>query len=207
MQRVLAGKVVAPASTGSGADRELVERAARGEAGAFGQLYQRHVDHVYGYLRFRVHDEAVAEDLTHDVFVSAFKAIEGLKDPSRFEAWLMRIAHNRVLNHWRERSARPATAEPAALDEAGGATEAGGVAEAGGGIARAEVRLDAHNVLEAASALTDLQHQVIALRFVAGLSLAETAAVMGRSVGAVKNLQHHALAGLRSNLSEREGSK
>lgn len=183
-------------------ERQLVERAMRGEPGAFDLLYQRHVEAVFNYVLFRVRDVTVAEDLTQDVFMNAYKNIAQLRRQDRFGHWLLRIAHNRVLNHWRAQSARPRITE---LDREG---EASSTLEAAAMTADAfqalEARLSAEDVLGATRRLTDLQRQVIALRFVAGLSVAETATAMDRSIGAVKNLQHHALAALRQQLCQRE---
>lgn len=196
---VLAGELVAATEHDGPPEYRLVKRAMSGERGAFGQLYQRHVDAVFNYLYFRVRDVGLAEDLAQDTFVRAYKGISRLRRPERFEAWLMRIAHNRVLNHWREQAARPETVGGSVM-----ADEAAATAAATDALAPLEHRLAAEAVLRAAAELTDLQHQVIALRFVSGLSVAETATVMGRSVNAVKNLQHHALAGLRRHLGTRE---
>jgi len=199
----------APGEPHAPGDAALAALAARGEPGAFARLYERHVDAVYRYVRFRVRDPALAEDLTHDVFVRALDGVRGLREPERFAGWLLRIAHNRVANHWRWRDARPENVAPGddghdalgrlAADPApaSGATAPG----EGYGLEHVEARVDAARALAAAAALTDLQREVVALRFVAGLDLAETAAAMGRSVGAIKNLQHHALRALRDRLA------
>ncbi|MEO8083716.1 MAG: sigma-70 family RNA polymerase sigma factor [Ardenticatenales bacterium] len=191
---------------------DLAARAARGEPGAFAALYQRHVEIVYHYFRFRVRDTTVAEDLTHDVFVQALKAVRTLREPQRVAAWLMRIAHNRLANHWRDGAH---DAEPFGLDEAGmdeaerlheslspAATPLGldhGAATADPA-ARLDVLADIGRVAAAVAGLTALQQDVIALRFVVGLNIAETAEAMGRTGNAVKNLQHQALAKLRRDL-------
>jgi len=182
---------------------QLVTRAMRGEPGAFGRLYQRHIDAVYNYVYFRVRDEATAEDLTQDVFVNAFKGMARLKAESKFKAWLLRIAHNRVLNHWRARSAGSGRPDVPIDDGAGERLHLGDPALTTDGLlAAAEVRLAAGDILAGLGRLTDLQRQVIALRFVAGLSVVETAEVMQRSAAAVKNLQHHALVALRLAVCE-----
>ncbi len=71
----------------------------------------------------------------------------------------------------------------------------------------AEASLDRGHIMAATARLTDLQQQVIALRFSAGLSIRETAEVMQRSEGAIKNLQHHALRALRRELGPAEGEE
>lgn len=181
-------------------DVRCVERTLRGEPGAFGRLYQRHVEGVYNFVHFRVRDDRVAEDLTQDVFVNALRGLPQLRDPARFRPWLLRIAHHRVLNHWRARSGAPDEVELPADDDP--ATSPPGLlaAAADGPLASLERRLDADDIAAALGTLTDLQKQVVALRFIAGLSVAETADAMDRSVSAVKNLQHHALHALRRRL-------
>jgi RNA polymerase sigma-70 factor (ECF subfamily) len=185
-------KAVRPPSAEDGLEQQLVERAVRGEHGAFSRLYQHHVDDVFNYVMFRVRDQGVAEDLTQDVFVNALGAISNLRETWRFRNWLLRIAHNRVANHWRSAGRAPSSVElepdhEVALEESEKEVT--------------ETRLSAEEVLSASAKLTELQQQVIALRFVAGLSVAETAEAMDRSVGAVKNLQHNALASLRKRLA------
>lgn len=180
-------------------ERGLVERAQAGDRAAFGQLYQRYVDDVYAYVRLRVRNDAVAEDLTQDVFMNAFRGLPGFRWQGAFVPWLLRCAHNRVANHWRSVGRRPdqvmlpseedgdrpmpeLACDPEPVDES------------------LDLQLGAEQVNAAMVRLTDLQQQVIALRFGAGLSLAETAEVMSRSQNAIKNLQHNALAALRRNL-------
>lgn len=193
-----------PAASAQAVEAGLAARAVRGEAGAFGQLYQQHLDGVYRFVHFRVRDEALAEDLTQDVFLSALRHVGELKAPERFRSWLLTIAHNRVANHWRDAALRPLPANrlPDNAAEAAGPT----LATDEGGYEAVALRLDAATVLSATERLTELQQQVVALRFVAGLSLAETAQAMGRSVNAVKNLQHHAVASLRRNLDPPAGA-
>lgn len=184
----------------------LVAQAVRGEHGAFGQLYQRHLDEVYRYVYFRVRDAALAEDLTQDIFLNALGHIQDLRHHDRFRSWLLRIAEHRVISHWRHAAARPRLADttPEELIDAQllrTGNHQDGAADAFGAV---EARLDAGAVLAAAAQLTALQQQVIALRFVAGLSLSETADAMDRSVDAVKNLQFHAAAALRRRCGAKE---
>ncbi len=188
-----------PMSAGTGgADALWVAQALRGDAQAFGRLYEAHADGVYHFVLFRVQDEALAEDLTHDVWLKALDHIGDLSAPEKVRSWLLSIAHRTVLNHWRGQASRPLPAERLVTGYVDAKAES--VAVDDESLAAVADRLDAAVVLAAADMLTDLQRQVIGLRFVAGLSLAETAEAMDRSVTAVKNLQHHALAALRREL-------
>lgn len=175
----------------------LVARAARGDRAAFGELYQAYLDRVYGHVCFRLHDAETAADLTQEVFLKAFRKLDTLKQTDRFAAWLFQIAHNAVINHQRRRWDRPT--EAALLDRlpAGDPMPEEAVGQ----------ELDLDRVLEAAAGLTDLQRQVLALRFVSGLSVAETASIMDRRPNAIHNLQHNALAALRRQLSRAEAAR
>lgn len=184
-------------------ERLLVERARGGDAWAFEQLYRTYVDRVYAYVAFRVRDADLADDLTQEVFIQALRALGGYDWRGSLAPWLLRIARNTVVDHWRRQGRRKDRAQSAA--EAGDEDEdslIGRVPDADGeeAVARAELALDRQRFAAAAAALTDLQQQVLALRFSAELSIKETAEIMGRSEGAIKNLQHHALRALRRAL-------
>lgn len=184
-------------------ERRLVERARQGDAGAFGQLYQHYVDRVYSFVVFRVRDRAVAEDLTQDVFVQVLRGLDAFDWRGSLAPWLLRIARNTVVDHWRRIGRRPERTLSAV--EAGEDDEDDNrinrlVAEEDAGLVQAEGALDRARIAQAASHLTELQQQVLALRFAAGLSIRETADAMGRSEGAIKNLQHHAVRSLRFHL-------
>ncbi len=187
-------------------ERELVSRAQAGDSGAFGAIYQRHVDRVYSYVAFRVRDPTLAEDITQDVFLQALQALRGFDWRGSVAPWLLSIARNAVIDHWRRVGRRHERAESAlaGIEEEGDGgllerTESGAAAAA---LAGAEMAIDRRLLLAAAERLTELQQQVLALRFAAGLSIEETARVMGKSEGAVKNLQHHALRALRRQLAD-----
>src|ERR671934_1117123 len=82
-------------------DVALAVRASKGEAAAFGLLYDRHVDAIYRYVYYRVRDDAEAEDLTSDVFMRALKAMPRYEPRQAFLAWLYRIARNAVIDRAR----------------------------------------------------------------------------------------------------------
>lgn len=184
-------------------ERLLVERARGGDAQAFEQLYRTYVDRVYAYVAFRVRDRELADDLTQEVFIQALRALGGYDWRGSLAPWLLRIARNTVVDHWRRQGRRRDRSQSAA--EAGDEDEdslIGRVPDVDGedAVARAELALDRQRFAVAAATLTELQQQVLALRFSAELSIKETAEIMGRSEGAIKNLQHHALRALRRAL-------
>ncbi len=169
-------------------ESQLIERAKTYDAQALSELYRRHADAIFRYVFYRVGDRSVAEDLVGDVFVRALEGLPSYQDTgSPFEAWLYRIAHARVVDHYRRQKVRRA----APLDEKLAADEG-----------TDPDRLAAHQddlrrVWEALALLTDEQQQVISLRFIAGYSTVEVAQALGKTEGAVKALQHRGLASLR----------
>lgn len=185
----------------------VVTRARQGDVDAVAALYEAHVDRVHRFIRFRVADPAAAVDLTHDVFVAMLAGLTDLRDADRFGAWLMRIAHHRVVDHlaWAARRDRMTMGD---RDDWAG-REGGPGAHADTGSDRAarvghDPRESVDRGLDAAAVLAQVRHlepdqqDVVALRFVADLSVAETAAVLGRSEDAIKKLQRRALANLRA---------
>ncbi|MBC7252226.1 MAG: sigma-70 family RNA polymerase sigma factor [Anaerolineae bacterium] len=166
----------------------LVARAKQFDRTAIEELYRRYVQRIYRYVYYRVGDEAVAEDLTAEIFL---RALEGLEAYSYrgvpFVAWLYRIAQARVVDYHRRRTRR---GEDLQLHEA--------LADAEQDVTVSAERQEAYADLYAAlQQLTPEQQQVIALKFLAGLTNAEVAYVLGKTEGAVKALQHRALASLQ----------
>jgi RNA polymerase sigma-70 factor (ECF subfamily) len=196
------------AAAAGDAELRLIKRAQQGDSQAFGLLYQRNVDRVYSFVLFRVRDTALAEDLTQDVFFQAMRALEAFDWRGSVAPWLLRIARNTVIDHWRRTARRP--------ERTMSALEGDGDDEDDRRLDRlvadddqaselgAELALDRERIAKAAALLTDLQQQVVALRFAAELSIKETADVMGKSEGAIKNLQHHALRSLKRSLASHE---
>jgi RNA polymerase sigma-70 factor (ECF subfamily) len=168
-------------------EQELLERAKQCDEAALGELYDRYAPRIYAYVYRRVGDAFLAEDLTGDVFVRVIQAIQSERFwHTSFRAWLYRIAHNLVVDHFRRQS----SVVELELDEGLVTAEddpASAVAE----------RLSHGQVKAAISRLTPDQQQVLALRFGEGMKAREVADVIGKSVGAVEALQHRALAALR----------
>lgn len=188
-------------------DPALVRQTLRGERQAFGALYERHADRVYRYLCFRVRDADLAHDLAQDVFLSALKGLPRLEHPERFGGWLMRIAHNRLVNHWERSASRPDAASLDAAAEGGDGASVEAAALGAVGIPPPAPSIDERLHIEAllASRLSRVQHQVVALRFAAGLSLRETAEIVGCTEAAAKQHQYRALRQIRAWLGTADG--
>lgn len=194
-----------PGPLGEADDPALVRRTLRGERQAFGALYERHADRVFRYLCFRVRDADLAHDLAQDVFLSALKGLPRLEHPERFGGWLMRIAHNRLVNHWERSAGRP---DAASLEVAADGGEGAAVEATAAGVPQPAPGIDERLHVEAllAGRLSPVQHQVVALRFAAGLSLRETAAIVGCTEAAAKQHQYRALRQIRAWLASGDGA-
>lgn len=178
-------------------DAELIIRAQRGEANAIGRLYDRHRESIFRYLWVRLDDRQLAEDLTGDVFTRMLDALpryqmKGLP----FRAWLYRIAHNLLVDHVRKMNHHSTVALDAA-EEVGSDDEPGQTIE--------QLQLT-ERLQTALLNLEPTQSEVIALRFLAGLSLRETALALGKTEAAVKALQYRGLSSLRRTLAPLEES-
>jgi RNA polymerase sigma-70 factor (ECF subfamily) len=172
----------------------LVLAAQAGDPDAFGQLYDRYVDTVFKFIYYRVGDRTVAEDLTSDTFLRALRSIASISYQGRdIGAWLITIARNITLDHSTSARARweVGTAE---------------LVENGLSLDSAEVtvlsRLTNERLRQAINELKDDQRECIVLRFMKGLSVAETARMMGRNEGSVKALQHRAVKRLASVVAD-----
>jgi len=176
-------------------ERLLVDAARVGDEGAIATLYNRYFPRVYRYMLVRTGNVGDAEDLAEEVFIRVLDALERFEwRQVPFSAWLFRIAHNAVVSHQRRDGARGrfSPLSPSLPVNTQGPEEA------------VEARLALDEVMEATRNLPEAQRKVIALRFGAGLSVAETARALGKSGGNVKVIQHKAIVKLRELLVEKK---
>ena len=188
----------AAGTTGEDAEREriaaLVTLAQQGDAEAFGQVYDRYVGQIYRYLYYRVGSHALAEDLTSETFLRALRRLDSFTYTGKdIGAWFTTIARTLVTDHVKSSRFRLEVSTADMLD-----------ADRGDDGIEAKVleRLQNAALLDAVRGLRADQQECILLRFLQGLSVAETAEVMGRSNGAVKQLQLRAVRALANLLPE-----
>lgn len=164
----------------------LVHRAQHGDAEAFSQLYELYFPKVYQYVLRHVSNAEVAQDLTSDVFLKAMEHLHTYRfQDVPFTSWLYRIAHNRVIDHYR----RQPKQQPVELVDQGP-------------FAIKPVSMDSSWILnrkivyDAISVLTKEQREVVVRRLLHGQSIAETARALHRTEDAVKQLQRRGLSAL-----------
>jgi RNA polymerase sigma-70 factor (ECF subfamily) len=178
---------------GGAADlRRLVERAQQGDRAALEELYLAHFDRIYSYLHLSVGNRHDAEDLTNQTFVKMLESIERFQWRTvPISAWLFRIAHNLAMDHFRAgRRWQPEEEPPEPRDSAERSAEEAALHSIG-----------RKSMLEMIEDLSPDQQQVLTLKFVFGFANAEVAAILGKTEGAVKSLQHRALRSLQRQLA------
>ncbi|HEV3461570.1 MAG TPA: sigma-70 family RNA polymerase sigma factor [Candidatus Dormibacteraeota bacterium] len=170
--------------------RDSVERA-KSDPAAFGQLYDRYAGQIYRFVRARVRDDGLAEDITAEVFLSALRNIKGYQDQGRpFSCWLYRIAVNAVASYYRRQRS------PLSLDEQ---------------LDLASPLLDPldevlgreriRTVWQAVDRLPAQQRAAMILKFSEDLTMEEVGSVLGKSPAAAKLLIYRAVQRLRRDLA------
>lgn len=182
-----------------GVDPDIVEQvrlAQEGSAHAFALLYDRYVDQIFAYVYHRVGHRQTAEDLVGDVFLRALRRISTFKwQGVDFGAWLMTIARNRVHDHFKSARFRL----EATVEEVFDSPSQGGSDEPEAALLSADLTQQVHDAIRQ---LKGEQAEVLYLRFIQHLNVAETAVAMGKTDGAIKALQYRALKSLAKLMPE-----
>lgn len=172
----------------------LVELARKGDSEAFGMLYDHYQGSVYRFLFYRTRSSTLAEDLTSETFFRALRSMQSFRWQGKdFGAWLMTIARNLATDHFKAgRTRLELTTEDMGLhDDATEGPETSVLAS-----------LTNEILLKALTELPAEQKDCLIMRFLQGMSIAETAEVLGRSEGAVKQLQLRGVRNLAKLLPE-----
>src|SRR5438045_2037018 len=173
----------------------LVERGKQGNREALEELYLIHFDRIYSYLHMSVGNRHDAEDLTTQTFLKMLEKIGSFRWQSApFSAWLFRIAHNLAMDHFRARRRWQPEEE---VPEPPGDAEPSAELEAMQTIGR-------ESMLKLIDRLSPEQQQVLTLKFVFNLPNAEVAAILDKTEGAIKSLQHRALVSLQKQIQQQE---
>ncbi len=171
-------------------DLPLVLRAIQKDQDAFGELYDRYVVRVYRHIYYMVGNATEAEDLTAQTFLRAWEAIPRYQvRGAPFVSWLLRIAHNLGVSHLRSRRESSQLHDGIIDDKMRRSPESA-----------YETTAEEELVREAILLLREEQRQVIILRFIEDLDYREVAEIIGKSVAAIRVIQHRALNSLRKQM-------
>ncbi len=171
-------------------EKQIIERAIKGEASAFGLLYDKYQPQIYRFIYLKVSHREEAEDLTHQVFLKSWQNItEYSFQGFPFSSWLYSVARHQIIDYYRTKKIN-ITLEN--ISELKIENPAPGVIDS---------NLDIEKIKKAINQLKDEQQNVIILRFIEDLSLQEVASILNKTEGAVKLLQHRAIKNLRKTLN------
>ena len=173
-------------------ERQALDDLQRLDSQAIGAIYDHYFSEVYRYVRYRINDDAVAEDIASDVFVRLLEASQRKQGPqSSLKGWLIATASHAVNDHLRRHYRRPTEALSDSLPDRDASVHS-----------EVDAREQNRMVQSAYAQLTAEQQHVLALRFGQGYSLEETAAHLKKNINAVKALQFRALASLQRQIGE-----
>ncbi|MCJ7795821.1 MAG: sigma-70 family RNA polymerase sigma factor [Thermoleophilia bacterium] len=180
-----------------GREHQLVEAARTGEEGAIEALYRTYYPVVYRYALFRVGSATAAEDVTSQVFLGMVRHLPRFSWKGKpFVAWLYAIAQKQVAQHHRSAGRAAPTVGLEQAEEL--------IADTAGPDATVHERERRLRLAGALRMLPESQREVVLLRYVLSLSLAETAAAVDKTEGAIKQLQLRGLATLKDILGARD---
>jgi RNA polymerase sigma-70 factor (ECF subfamily) len=176
-------------------EARIVSQAKRGDRDAFISLHEKHWHAIYNYFLYRLDDQQVVDDLTSEVFVRMIEKIDLYRDTGRpFISWLYTISRNILTDYYRETS-KLKMQEPLNDEIMSNQKDPRVTTE--------------HNLMIdclklALMYLNEEQKQMIIGKFIEGRTNLEMAQILGKTHGAIKSLQHRALASLRRAI-EKEG--
>jgi len=173
-------------------ERSALDGLRKLDSQSIGAIYDKYFSEVHRYVRYRINDDTVAEDIASDVFVRLLEASQKRQGPeTNLKGWLIATASNAVNDHLRRQYRRPTETLSDTMPDHTSSVHA-----------EVDLREQNRAVQSAYAQLTPEQQHVLALRFNQGYSLEETASHMKKKVNAVKALQFRALASLQRMIGE-----
>jgi len=173
-------------------EKQIVDGLRNLDTQSIGAIYDRYFTEMYRYVRYRLDDDSLAEDIASDVFVRLLEAVRKKRGPdSNLKGWLIVTASNAVNDHLRKRYRRPEAELTDTMPDGNPGVHA-----------EVDAREQSRAVNLAYAQLTAEQQHVLALRFGQGYSLEETASFLKKNINAVKALQFRALASLQRQIGE-----
>jgi RNA polymerase sigma factor (sigma-70 family) len=183
-------------------DYELIEKFVNGEQSCFEQLILRHKNKVYSYISLYIRDQALAEDIFQDTFLKVIQSVKAGKyqDNGKFISWVMRIAHNLIIDHFR-RIKQINTISNDDYESDIFNTQKLAEANVEDNIIKRQIEKDVRMLI---SHLPDDQREVVILRHYAGLSFKEISEVTDVSINTALGRMRYALINLRKLMLEKK---
>jgi RNA polymerase sigma-70 factor, ECF subfamily len=173
---------------------ELIVRAQSGSPEATGALYLRYNQSIYRYLYYHTSDLKTAEDLTSDVFLKMVQFLPSYRvENSAFQAWLFQIAHNIVIDHYRRTKTHPVVEIDENMESRDPDLDH-----------KVDYYFNSLEMSRALSSLPSAQREVLLLRFIEEMPIAEAARILHKSQDSIKALQRRGLTALRNVFTSRE---
>jgi RNA polymerase sigma-70 factor (ECF subfamily) len=173
-------------------ERSALDGLRRLDSYAIGAIYDKYFPEIYRYVRYRVSDDSVAEDIASDVFVRMIESTQRNQGPTtNLRGWLIATTSNAVNDHLRRQYRRPTEELKESMPD-----------DASNIHVQVDQREQARQLRIAFAQLTSEQQHVLTLRFGMGYSLEQTAAIMKKNVNAIKALQFRALTALQRQIGE-----
>ena len=170
---------------------DLVKKAQKGDSVAFGQIYDLYFEKVYHFVYYRVNHRQAAEDLVSEIFIRAWDKVAHVSSPDAFTGWMFQIARNLVIDYYRSRKEN---VDLTLLENV--------LQYEDNIIDRTNLSFQQKIFLEHLGKLTPEQQLVLKLKFLEGLENPEIAALMNKTEGAIRVIQHRAIAELKSLIDQ-----
>ena len=187
------------AEDNAASDEELMERYCNGDAGAFDVLYGRHKRGVFRYLPRQCGNRGIAEELFQEAWMSLIRARAAYTVQAKFTTYLYRLAHNRLIDHYRAQ----AGGVPVSFDaDDGPALENVAAGRGDDPAVSADVRQQAQRLLRLIAALPEAQREAFLLQQESGMSVWEIAQATGVNRETAKSRLRYAIAKLRQRMQD-----
>lgn len=171
--------------------QSLLAKAKAGQQGAFGEIYNSYFKKIYQFIYYRVGHKEIAEDLAEEVFLKALTKLHSISENKAFLGWLYQIARNQVIDYYREKKIT------VALDEIENTLE-----YETNLIDVVNLELQQKVLLKLIKELTSEQQIVIKLKFLEDLETGEIAEMLHKNEGAIRVIQHRAMAKLQEMIKK-----
>lgn len=171
----------------------LLKKAQAGDRESFGFIYDHFRDKLYRFIYFRVGHKEIAEDLLADTFVKAWLKIENVLNHKALSSWIYQVAKNNIIDYYRIKGTATVSIEE--VSEI--------LPDASNPVDSANLTIEHGTLMELMGSLSEEQRLVVQYKFFEDLTNEEIASVMNKSEGAVRVLQHRAVARLKQLLQKK----